>query len=866
MKTKARNMRSRIGPLALAGSLLFVPAASCQETKRVYIANDEHTDYMWHVGEEETRRAWLEMLDYYLDLADSTSGEAADFQSRFNPDGTLWAWTFEKNRSAAQYGRLIQRIKDGHITVPLTLLNLGYGAMPAEAVLRSMYPGGRLERRHGLRLRTATAQENQTLPYGLGALWAGAGAKYTWKGICGCASRVPDAWDRPADMYWWENPDGSRLLVKWYSQIRRDAYDVGGYAEARSLPGVIDFVDTDTAFKARVPYDVVGLFGHGGDDVKSLTDAFVGTAKTATNAGRRVVVSNIVDFFEDFERTHGAAVPAQALSFGNEWDILTASMAELSGRVKRNVEKLRSAEAMASLVVLHDGTFRRGREDERDAAWIDLGMYYEHDWTADGPIGRDARAAWQRQKASGFEAYVASLYADASAALGKLIRKDGSRTRFFVFNPLGWPRTEAADFIYDGAEAVHAVDVTTGREAPSQIVARDGERLLRVWAEDVPSLGYKVYEIAAGPPSAGGGPSAAGSTIENGFARIELAGNGAIASLVDKTRSGREFVRPIDGRRMNDLGPGDGTVEVVNAGPVSATLLVRATGPLPHATAVTLFRDSPRVEIRNEITRNFGSVESWAFSFNLDGPDVWHEEVGAVIRARLAEQGGHYASRAARYDWLSLNHFADISAGGVGVTLSSPDLSFMRLGRSEVKTLDTDTAQISVLAGGQVDGPSLGISNQGGDGLFLQRFALQAHDAFDAAAAMRFALEHQNPLAAGEVTGGTALHPATSSLLAIDDPDLLLWSVKPAEDTAEGGLALRFWNLSGGPATAAVEFVGYAVLGAERTSLVETPIEPAVFETRLFRVNAAPREWLAFRIELDGAAPAGKNIGRKKIR
>jgi alpha-mannosidase len=305
-------------------------------------------------------------------------------------------------------------------------------------------------------------------------------------------------------------------------------------------------------------------------------------------------------------------------------------------------------------------------------------------------------------------------------------------------------------------------DISQAREIPSQIIALDGQKYLRIWAENVPSLGYKAYEIVSGAPTiTGGGPSAAGTTLENAFVRLDLAPNGAIASLVDKTRAGREFVRTIDGRRMNDLGLGSGTVVIENSGPVSASLRVAVSASPNRTTTVTIYRDSPRIDVSNEITQNFGGLETWSFGINLDNPDVWHEEIGAVIRARLAEQGGHYASKAARYDWLSLNHFVDVSSGGMGMALSSPDLSFFRLGRSEPKAFDVQTPKISILAGGQVDGASLGIPNQGGDSHFLQRFALQTHGTFDSASAMRFALEHQNPFVTGEVTDGSA-YPETS--------------------------------------------------------------------------------------------------------
>ena len=94
-----------------------------------------------------------------------------------------------------------------------------------------------------------------------------------------------------------------------------------------------------------------------------------------------------------------------------------------------------------------------------------------------------------------------------------------------------------------------------------------------------------------------------------------------------------------------------------------------------------MFNGSRRIEIRNDITQNFDATNTWGFGFELTSPDVWHEEVGAVIRAKLTSNGGHYSPRNARYDWLTMNHFADMTGSGVGVTLSNADCSFMQLRR-----------------------------------------------------------------------------------------------------------------------------------------------------------------------------------------
>src|SRR6185369_12990415 len=41
--------------------------------RRYYLANDDHTDYMWSATDTAYRSAFGRMLDYYMDLAELTS-------------------------------------------------------------------------------------------------------------------------------------------------------------------------------------------------------------------------------------------------------------------------------------------------------------------------------------------------------------------------------------------------------------------------------------------------------------------------------------------------------------------------------------------------------------------------------------------------------------------------------------------------------------------------------------------------------------------------------------------------------------------------------------------------------------------------
>ena len=93
-------MRSLLLLLAVA-----LPLASAEAPRRSYIAPDDHTDYMWTAAENAYRQAFIDRIDYYLDQADRTAAHRAEHQGRWNCDGSFWMWTYEKNRTAAQFQR-----------------------------------------------------------------------------------------------------------------------------------------------------------------------------------------------------------------------------------------------------------------------------------------------------------------------------------------------------------------------------------------------------------------------------------------------------------------------------------------------------------------------------------------------------------------------------------------------------------------------------------------------------------------------------------------------------------------------------------------------------------------------------------------
>jgi alpha-mannosidase len=102
-----------------------------------------------------------------------------------------------------------------------------------------------------------------------------------------------------------------------------------------------------------------------------------------------------------------------------------------------------------------------------------------------------------------------------------------------------------------------------------------------------------------------------------------------------------------------------------------------------------------------------------------------------------------------------------------------------------------------VLAAGQVDAPGLGIMNQDGDSYFENFFALRTtNNGFDAAAAMKFSMEHQNPLVTGTIKGKSGYNGQSFSLFEFTNPKVLVWALKPAEEGIDNGVIIRIWNMS----------------------------------------------------------------------
>ncbi len=860
--------------LFLAALLFAQPAP-----KTVYIAPDDHTDYFWTADDATYRAVFIQTLDYYLDRIDESTDQPPEYQPKWNCDGSLWLWEYEHHKTKQEFDRLMARVADGHISSPLNALVSTYGGQPAEAVLRGMFYAGDLQRRFDVKFPLAVAMENQTLPLGLGALWSGAGAKYSWRGICGCATKMPYApfQQRDHEIYWWRGLDDSRILMKWYS-LGPNNESVGGYAEARNPDKAIDFINNNQGFLKRHPYATVGLFGQGWDDLKTLDNSFPLIARRRTTKDQKVIVSNEEDFFRTFERKHGGDLPVVTEAYGNEWDILCASMAEQTARVRRAVERLRTAEAMAAIIGQHDAKFWPQRKKERDLAHLNLGLYWEHDWTADSTEQlRIKRAQWQKRLADQISGYVDQLLIDARASLASMVNYKPSsgevdglpfNTTFepthLVFNPLGWKRDAVIRIIGDFPQATEIVDVNTNAVVEHYRV-NENQILARV--TDVPPIGFTCIRIAPQKIS----PAKArlnGSSIENGQFKVSVDASGMINSVIDK-KSGRDLVGAAGFNVLMMEGkpvPIKATYSVSKLGTIGQQLLIQRTSPIKSRTVISLI-EGKGIRIENKILQNFSETLTWNFDFQLQDFKLEHEEVGAIVTADLVKNGGHYANRNARYDWLSAGHFVRLAEGKFSIDIANHDCSFFKFGQSTPQKLDTAHPQVQFLIGGQIDGPNLGIRNQNGDKFFTQRFSIKAaqlssgRDAEDSNSPMRWALEQTNPaiaIALNSDSKGTV--PTNYSLIQAESGNtetnnsrnVLLWAIKPAEADKGSDIIARWWNVSDSDQEMTLHCTG--VQSVQPTTHIETDLSGektvAADDSDKFRLPFSKHQMRTLRLKL----------------
>jgi len=118
-------------------------------------------------------------------------------------------------------------------------------------------------------------------------------------------------------------------------------------------------------------------------------------------------------------------------------------------------------------------------------------------------------------------------------------------------------------------------------------------------------------------------------------------------------------------------------------------------------------------------------------------------------------------------------------------------------------------------------------------------------------------MEHQNPLVAGVISGATPGLPGDAfSAVSIDNPNVLLWALKPAEEGMASGVIVRLWNLSDSPQSAVLELQPRGIASASETTHIETDLALQAVTPAGLAAAFAPQQLRTYRLFPQGEGPA----------
>lgn len=774
-----------------------------------------YTDYQAKVAALHSRA-----IDESLDMFTAHP----DF--RFSLDGMWPLEQFMNTRSAGDQERAIAALKAGQLFVPAEYCNLLTGFASSEVLIRSLYPSAAFGQQHGLPLNYANITDVPSFSWSYASILAAAGIPELLSGSNnGRGAPLLQGHLDHNSPYWWEGPDGGRVLM-WYSHHYHQMWTTFG------LPP-----------RMRAAEETLPLFfkNYGGGNYKSNSTIMYGTQvensdlfpEQATFAGEwnsryayphleysgfhQALSSITADFKNDIPVIRGDGGPY--------WEDGIAADAYY-GAIERATEaRAPSAEKLATIATLVNPRIvvDKARLDEM---WKKMLLMDEHTW-----LSSDSYTDSQNDQATVQLRVKDASATEASGLADWLLRNnmanladsiDTPAHSLVVFNALNWARsgTVSAD-IRKGQEIV---DSATG-QALSISVTDHGEHTWRATfrAEDVPPIGYKTYLLwsaSATPPA----PSKI-SVLENEAYRVELdPASGAIRSIYDKSlrrdlvdatspyrvgqylyvttehragQSDKYAVHPSENGRLLSIEK--------NADGISAHLESTDVNTPSIHTSITLPAHGKTILIDADVDKKATLDDEavyFAFPFAMTHPQFKYEIQNGVV------DPAHDMYPGAGHDWFSIQHWAAVQQDGAAVAVLPLDAPLMTFGDitrvTWPKKFGTRKGSIFSYAMNNYWHTNYRAA-QGGH--FHFRYILTSAPSIDPVALSRLGWEESTPLEVSEVTASDKavewkrpLEGKSGSFLELDDPALVLEAWKPAEDGR--GTILRILDLGGSARTA----------------------------------------------------------------
>jgi alpha-mannosidase len=801
-------------------------------------------------GNSHIDAAWLWPWTETVDAVKRTYSTALQLMNEY-PDYTF-------TQSAAQYNAWLadkypqvndeikRRIKEGRWEIVGGMwvepdLNMPGG----ESTVRSLLVGKRwYQKEYGVDVRIGWNPDSFGYAWQLPQIYKKSGMDYfvtqkmTWN----------DTNQLPFKLFWWESPDGSKVLTYFPNDYANDnlnpvrlAYGLS-IAEKRA-PGMTEMMD------------LFGIGDHGGGPTRAVLDEGMhwmqpdkvvpkmkfGTAQSYfTSIESKLAADSPTWDYDSIAKGYKppptpaegqVAIPTwkSELYFEYHRGVMT-TQANHKRNMRESEEWALNAEKYASLAWLDGKSYPA---DELTEAWKKITFNNFHDLAAGSGIGiiyKEAQQDYDQVRWATNEISQKSL----NTLAAEVNTKVAAGVPVMVFNPLGWERSGLAEVdvqmpapVAGGLSVLDAANRPVLSEVSTSDAKTNSYHLL-IEAKDVPSLGYKVLHVVPGAKPFASDLKAEGLTLENSILKVTVdKQTGCITSLYDK-RTKFEALAP--GACGNQLQTFKDLPKEYDAWNIDPGTLDHVT-PLEKADAVELIRKGPlRGVIR--VTRAWQSskfVQDITLDEAADQVDVvneidWHETHVLLKAAFPLAASSNKATYEVPYgsierpttrnnSWEQAQfevpalRWADLGDGKHGFSL---------LNESKFAYDDKDNVlRITLLRSPTWPDPDADRGHQ------HFRYALYPHGGdWKQALTVRCGYEYNYPLKAMQVEAHTGSMPAGHSYVSVKPDNVVLTAVKKAEDT--NALIFRVYEWAGKSGDVEIH-VPMGATGATITNLMEKP-------------------------------------------
>lgn len=671
---------------------------------RVVLLPHSHVDIGYTELQTEVEKRQWQHLEQALDLGEAGAGRPPDQRAKWNSE-VLWAVdSYLAAATPARRERLLAGIRTGTIGLDGMYANLLTGLCSPEEWVRMAQITSRLAEWSGTPVESAMINDIPGWSWSTVPALALAGIKYLSLGI-NSGDRIGHVRTALGDQpFYWQGPSGKERVLVW---VHESGYARFHYVPKENAAPGIALIETpvlnycNELAVRNYPYDLVPLHYTIGSDngppdpllaerVRQWNETYVTpTLSIATTTG----------FFREFEARYGGRLPVRQGDITPYWEDGAASSARETAFSRRSARALTQAGILFSQYAPE--AYPRAAFAE---AWRQVLLFSEHTWGAWNSVSEPdspfVTGQWQAKQAFATAARAQSqdLLRQAAAAVGRTAAETqhGPLTAIVVINTTPRPRSGVITLPADCEKYLGAGRVLVdeeNRRFPLQLL-HDGTRVIRV--EEVPPMGSRRLRWVEGkealpaPPS-GAGVRAGDASLANEYLQLRVEpGSGAIVSL---TRAGEDanLVDTSHWPGMNGYlyvagrhpgqpqGTGPASIEVLDDGPLVATLRIRSSAPGCRSLVreVRLEAGAPWLEMIVQVDKlpvRTPEAVHLVFPFRLPDARVWVENAFGRYQVERDQLPG------ACKNFFTVQQSIEVEDGRSALTLVSPDAPLFETG------------------------------------------------------------------------------------------------------------------------------------------------------------------------------------------